>query len=693
MEKMERKEELETEMLLYSIVKRATKLLKGKGGGMYLYDQGKGEMRCVVSYNTKRDYRGVTLKLGEGAAGRVAQTGQPLIIKDYRYWEGRGSIFERDQPFTAVISAPMKWQDELLGVIHVLDDVEERTFNEDDLQLLTTFADQAAVTVRNAQLYQESQHMVQELTALHEVSSKIVAQFDLSKLLQTIVQHATELLKAKGGGIYLLCEAKEAAGKRDMYDRSNGEKELELILSYNLSRDYTGTRLKLGEGLAGRVAQSGEPMVVKDYKSWEGMSARYAGEPLATVIAIPLKYEDKVIGVLNISDEKERDFTEDDLKLAALFANQAAIAIENTKLYEKLRGSEEFHKKLVEISGEIFPATEIKKILQDIAEAIIKYSPFKLAAISLYDRPIDPLLDEDHKIVDLFIAGLPAEEEQKLREIGYSGKFILDRKILKHGIKIGNAYYVSAENLPEIVEKGVRGLLPEEKLKGWDPYDTIYLFLYRGGKVIGRIALADPIHGQIPTEEEIKPLELLANLATIALEKAQMIKELKELAIRDPLTGLYNRHYFNEVIGQEFKRAKRYKHPFCLLLVDMDNLKEINNRFGHLAGDQALCEVAQILCRSFRSADMIFRYGGDEFLILLAQTEGHEAARRLKEAVEEWNGKNNPGFRLGLSIGSAVWRPNEGKDLNDILQEADRLMYVDKLSNKSKKNCDEHGSR
>ena len=105
--------------LLERIVERAVRLLGAKSGGMYLCDPEKREARCVVSYNTPHDYRGVVLKYGEGAAGRVAETGRPLIVNDYRLWEGRAEVYEKDRPFSALLSAPMIWQDRVIGIIHV----------------------------------------------------------------------------------------------------------------------------------------------------------------------------------------------------------------------------------------------------------------------------------------------------------------------------------------------------------------------------------------------------------------------------------------------------------------------------------------------------------------------------------------------------------------------------------------------
>ena len=150
--------------LLQTVVERAARLLDAHGGGLYVCDPEKQEVRCVVSYNTGRDYTGLVLRYGEGAAGVVAQIGKPLMIDDYRIWEGRAAAYEEDKPFTAVLSAPMIWRGHVTGVIHVLEDVKTRRFTQRDLDLLTLFANHAAIAVENTRLLEQEKRHAEELT-------------------------------------------------------------------------------------------------------------------------------------------------------------------------------------------------------------------------------------------------------------------------------------------------------------------------------------------------------------------------------------------------------------------------------------------------------------------------------------------------------------------------------------------------
>jgi PAS domain S-box-containing protein len=165
--------------LLHAIVERAAQLLGATTGGMYVCDPEKKEVRCVVSYNTPHDYRGVVLKYGEGAAGRVAETGRPLIVNDYRLWEGRAAAYEEDKPFTAVLSAPMIWQGRVIGVIHVMEESKARRFTQAELELLTLFANHAAIAVERTRTEEALKESEERFRGIAERSFDAILTVDL----------------------------------------------------------------------------------------------------------------------------------------------------------------------------------------------------------------------------------------------------------------------------------------------------------------------------------------------------------------------------------------------------------------------------------------------------------------------------------------------------------------------------------
>jgi diguanylate cyclase (GGDEF)-like protein len=161
------------------------------------------------------------------------------------------------------------------------------------------------------------------------------------------------------------------------------------------------------------------------------------------------------------------------------------------------------------------------------------------------------------------------------------------------------------------------------------------------------------------------------------LETAQ--NELRQLVITDALTGTRNRRFFDEVIGRELQRHKRYRTPLSIVFIDVDRFKAVNDTLGHEAGDRVLREVAVFLLRNIREADYLFRWGGDEFLVLISCTE-QEALRRavaLQEAFATSPHVANLPAGVGLSIG-CVEVPPDTDDIMPLIQAADERMYADK---------------
>jgi diguanylate cyclase (GGDEF)-like protein len=157
-------------------------------------------------------------------------------------------------------------------------------------------------------------------------------------------------------------------------------------------------------------------------------------------------------------------------------------------------------------------------------------------------------------------------------------------------------------------------------------------------------------------------------------ENASLYAEIKRMAVTDPLTGLRNRRSMDRILTLEFERTKRFTHPLTLLMIDMDNLKTINDRFGHLAGDHALITVASAINQAIRKTDFASRFGGDEFLVVLpgATSEvGQAASQRIIEYVEE---SNSEGFLVTVSIGIAEMHPDCSTP-SELLQAADAAMY------------------
>jgi len=185
------------------------------------------------------------------------------------------------------------------------------------------------------------------------------------------------------------------------------------------------------------------------------------------------------------------------------------------------------------------------------------------------------------------------------------------------------------------------------------------------------------------TRADIELAEILAGHLNEEIKRIRLEEELRHQAVRDHLTGIYNRRYFNEILSKEVEKAIRYDRPLTFVMVDVNRFKEINDRHSHHTGDQILQEVAKLLQSNVRSADTVIRYGGDEFLIMMPETNGNSLNLRfrLKKQLAQWNENSDLlDCPLTLAIGMSHWNPQQNRDVEEALKEADKKMYEDKKS-------------
>ncbi len=181
--------------------------------------------------------------------------------------------------------------------------------------------------------------------------------------------------------------------------------------------------------------------------------------------------------------------------------------------------------------------------------------------------------------------------------------------------------------------------------------------------------------------DDFYPLKMVCNYAGILLEKIVLFQKIKELSTKDPLTGVYNRNYFFEQLGRERRRSKRTGRDFAVAMFDINKFKEINDRYGHLAGDKVLRAVSSTISKEIRGSDVLCRYGGDEFTVLMPDTDidgAGAACKRIKEAVSKLRFTfDDEEVRVCLSGGVASY-PQDAQTVRDLIHKADRRMYEDK---------------
>ncbi len=207
------------------------------------------------------------------------------------------------------------------------------------------------------------------------------------------------------------------------------------------------------------------------------------------------------------------------------------------------------------------------------------------------------------------------------------------------------------------------------------------------GQTIGALALTRPPEDPL-TPTESRYVSAIADQVALAIHNAQLFAKLEELSTTDELTRLPNRRYFNERLGRELSQARRWGHTLSVLVIDIDHFKKLNDREGHAAGDEALVAVAQVLRAALREVDVVARWGGEEFVVILDRANEEDAilvADKLRKAVEDLvvpGTEGQPGGHLTVSIGAAELAP--GEDAGALVQRADRAVYVAKKAGRNR---------
>jgi PAS domain S-box-containing protein len=357
----------------------------------------------------------------------------------------------------------------------------------------------AHLRARLAELEQNAARRVREMTALHEVSLEIGQLTDLTTLLETIVKKAASLLNSHVGGLYLA--------------RAEDEK-LELVVAYNLPGVSVGTTLNLGEGLSGRIARTGQPLMVPDYSSWEGRAAVYEGAPFRRVLGVPLKIGEKVIGVLNVTDDQRSgEFSEDEVRLVGLFAEQAALAVERARLLaEANRDLAERQRagliqaSLYRISEAVHTAGNLDELYRSIHAIVSELMPARNFSIALHDGASDlitfPYLVDDY------------DDDSPIPLPG--------KGLTAYVLRTGQALFAPPEVFDDLVRRG------EVELIGGPSVDWLGAPLKVHDKTIGVVAVQTYTPGVRLTEEHKDILIFVSSQIAMAIERKRSEEALRD---------------------------------------------------------------------------------------------------------------------------------------------------------------------
>ena len=224
-----------------------------------------------------------------------------------------------------------------------------------------------------------------------------------------------------------------------------------------------------------------------------------------------------------------------------------------------------------------------------------------------------------------------------------------------------------------------------DELTQWETQSIICVPLRSKLRVLGVIQLVNVDMLTFSHEEEFF-LQALCDYAAIAIENARAVEKIQELTITDDCTGLYNARHLHKTLEAEVYRSARFGYEFSVLFIDLDHFKQVNDTHGHLIGSKLLAEIGYMIKAQLRLIDFAFRYGGDEFVVVLPQTSKDAAlvvARRLRDTLRKFIFCKEEALNLNVraSMGLATY-PHDAKAPHDIIRQADEMMYVVKNTNR-----------
>jgi len=543
-------------------------------------------------------------------------------------------------------------------------------YSESDVHLLEVIAEQVAVVIQNIRLLHTERTLAEQMGVLYSIAMAATQAGNEDQLIEHVTLIIGQRLFSDSFGILLLDDAAQ---------------ELYLHSSYRIGSHEGLMRVPMGVGVTGEVAKSGKPRRVDDVSTSPDHLSLY---PLTrSVLCVPLKVETKLLGVVNVESTKTSAFTIEDEELLTIIAGQLATAIQRLRTVQ----AERFQTQLLERSNSLIRALAQVNARAAVAadpDGILQTLGNELCSLGLRCA-IALSTDGDQHAILRYIS-VPDRLIQALDRIGnikiknYSIPHVslsLNFDSTHNTCLIEDPLAMLMSWVPDFPPHNARRLL---KLIGLTKTTSVCnLPLITEGKSMGVLWMwGEGIH-----ESDLPTMSLFASQLAAALQNANLLTEVGRLAVTDDLTGIFNRRHFFELAEKKFARAQEDTAPLSALIVDLDHFKSFNDKYGHHVGDEVLHASAQMMSSALRESDIIGRYGGEEFSILLPETNTNAAiyvAERLLSQVSDVPIQTEAGkLTIQLSIGIAGMS-QETPTLHSLIVRADQALYVAKTAGRNR---------
>src|SRR6202167_1326695 len=537
---------------------------------------------------------------------------------------------------TDLMAVSLQTREHNFGVL-LFPHAERRMFGSSNLRLLIGLALQIALTLENYVVMHEAQRRTKEYELLTEIGQAISSHLNQDEVLRTVQEELGQIFDTSN--FYIAFQEE---------DEIRFELEIEGgILLPKRSR-------RVGNGLTEYILRTGQPLLIES--DLEQVRAKLGVDfvppsPARSFCAVPIFLGGKPAGVMAaLSTEREAQFLSRDLEVMQTAAGQLGVAVENARLFTEEQRRARHLAFLNNISKMAISSEDAEQMMADIVREIQKNFRYDHIGIGIMD----------YATKDIEIKAEAGTTSQTRGRRIAVGSGVLG-KVARTGVSalVQNA---GPGQLARVLPESRAGLcLPT-----------------RYGETLLGVLNVESRDENAFAPQDVLILNTLADLLATALHNSFVFRKLQQQSITDGLTGIKTRRFFWEALSSEWKRASRSGRPFSVVLVDLDKFKEVNDSLGHLEGDLVLARVGRLLEQKCRQSNVVARYGGDEFIILMPET-GIEQAQVLAERLRLWVATDPmlEEHHITGSFGVASF-PVHGFSMEDLIRVADAGMYVSK---------------
>jgi len=514
---------------------------------------------------------------------------------------------------------------------------ERRMFGSSNLRLLIGLALQIALTLENYVVMNEAQRRTKEYKLLTEIGQAISSHLNPDEVLRTVHLELGQIFDTT-----------------NFYIAFQEEDEIRFELEIDGGAVLPKRARRIVNGLTEYILRTGQPLLIES--DLEQVRTKLGVEfippqPARSFCGVPIFLGGRPAGVMAaLSTTRESQFQHRDLEVMQTAARQLGVAIENARLFTEEQRRGRHLAFLNNISKMAISSEDAEQMMVDIAREIQKNFHYDHIGIGIMDY---------------------ATKDIEIKAEAGTTSQTLGRRIAVGSGVLGKVARTGVSALVQNAGPGqLAGVLPESRA-------VLCLPISYGETLLGVLNVESRDENAF-APQDVLILNTLADLLATALHNSFVFQKLQQQSITDGLTGIKTRRFFWEALSSEWKRASRSGRPFSVVIIDLDKFKEVNDSLGHLEGDLVLARVGRLLEQKCRQSNVVARYGGDEFIILMPET-GIEQAQALAERLRVWLATDSmlEEHNITGSFGVASF-PVHGFAMEELIRVADAGMYVAK---------------